>query len=143
MINLSNETDYKLIFKTKNLYNFFFVLIITLFVGVFLKIINLSIQEKNNEINIVSEKISKKFLPTIFDTNGNRLAYSDFNFSIFKVNKKFEYLERVVVNDRKMVEREIIYEPGSRVRDVEIDPIGNIYVALENPGRIVKLSSLK
>ena len=56
MINLSNETDYKLIFKTKNLYNFFFVLTIILFVGVFLKIINLSIQEKNNEIDIVSEK---------------------------------------------------------------------------------------
>ena len=37
MINLSNETDYKLIFKTKNLYNFFFVLIIILFVGVFFK----------------------------------------------------------------------------------------------------------
>ena len=94
MINLSNETDYKLIFKTKNLYNFFFVLIVTLFVGVFLKIFNLSIQEKNNEINIVSEKLSKKFLPTIFDTNGNILAYTDFNFSIFKINNKFEYLER-------------------------------------------------
>ena len=94
MINLSNETDYKLIFKTKNLYNFFFVLIIILFVGVFFKIINLSVQENNNQIEIVSEKNSKVFLPTIFDTNGNRLAYSDFNFSIFKVNNKFEYLER-------------------------------------------------
>ena len=94
MINLSNETDYKLIFKTKNLYNFFFIFIIVLFVGVFLKIINLSVQEKNNEIDIISKKNSKVFLPTIFDTNGNRLAYSDFNFSIYKVNNKFEYLER-------------------------------------------------
>ena len=98
MINLSNETDYKLIFKTKNLYNFFFVLIIILFVGVFFKIINLSVQENNNQIEIVSEKNSKVFLPTIFDTNGNRLAYSDFNFSIFKVNNKFEYLERDASN---------------------------------------------
>lgn len=98
MINLSNETDYKLIFKTKNLYNFFFVLIIILFVGVFFKIINLSVQEKNNQIEIVSEKNSKVFLPTIFDTNGNRLAYSDFNFSIFKANNKFEYLERDASN---------------------------------------------
>ena len=47
MINLSNETDYKLIFKTKNLYNFFFVLIITLFVGVFLKILNLRENKKS------------------------------------------------------------------------------------------------
>src|SRR5210317_1372804 len=98
MINLSNETDYKLIFKTKNLYNFFFLLIIILFVGVFFKIIDLSVQEKNNKIEIVSEKNSKVFLPTIFDTNGNRLAYSDFNFSIFKVNNKFEYLERDASN---------------------------------------------
>ena len=59
MINLSNETDYKLIFKTKNLYNFFFILIIILFFGVFFKIINLSVQEKNNQIEIVSEKNSK------------------------------------------------------------------------------------
>ena len=30
-----------------------------------------------------------------------------------------------------MVEREIIYEPGSRVRDVEID-LSVIFIALEN-----------
>ena len=69
--------------------------------------------------------------------------FPSWNENILVTSLKFEYLERVVVNDRKMVEREIIYEPGSRVRDVEIDPFGNIYVALENPGRIVKLSSLK
>lgn len=69
--------------------------------------------------------------------------FGSWNGNILVTSLKFEYLERVVVNDRKMVEREIIYEPGSRVRDVEIDTMGNIYVALENPGRIVKLSSLK
>jgi glucose/arabinose dehydrogenase len=69
--------------------------------------------------------------------------FGSWNGNILVTSLKFEYLERVVVNDRKMVEREIIYEPGSRVRDVEIDPLGNIYVALENPGRIVKLSSLR
>ena len=39
-----------------------------------------------------------------------------------------------------MVKHENIYEPGSRVRDVEIGPNGMIYVALEDPGRIVKIS---
>jgi len=38
-----------------------------------------------------------------------------------------------------MVKDEIIYEAGSRVRDVEIGPDGLIYVALEDPGRIVRL----
>ncbi len=98
MINLSNETDYKLIFKTKNLYNFFFILTIILFVGIFLKILNLSIQEKNNEINIVSEKLSKKFLPTIFDTNGNRLAYSDFNFSILSTIDGFDLSSELILS---------------------------------------------
>ena len=37
---------------------------------------------------------------------------------------------------------EIIYEPGSRVRDVEVGPDGDIYVALENPGRIVRLTQI-
>ena len=69
--------------------------------------------------------------------------FTSWNGNVLVTSLKFEYLERVVVNDRKMVEREIIYEPGSRVRDVEIDPAGNIYVALENPGRIVKLTKLK
>ena len=70
-------------------------------------------------------------------------VFPSWNENILVTSLKFEYLERVVVRNRKMIEREIIYEPGSRVRDVEIDPFGNIYVALENPGRIVKLSSLK
>ena len=60
MINLSNETDYKLIFKTKNLYNFFFVLIIILFVGVFFKIINLSVQENNNQIESVMDREDRR-----------------------------------------------------------------------------------
>ena len=69
--------------------------------------------------------------------------FPSWNENILVTSLKFEYLERVVVKDKKMVKREIIYEPGSRVRDVEIDPFGNIYVALENPGRIVKLSNIK
>ena len=103
MINLSNETDYKLIFKTKNLYNFFFILTIALFVGVFLKISILSIQEKNNKIHEEKHETFKNFLPTIFDTNGNRLAYSDFNFSIKEVdaNQNFKrYLKRDASNKR-------------------------------------------
>jgi len=39
-----------------------------------------------------------------------------------------------------MVKDEIIFEAGSRVRDVEIGPNGMIYMALEDPGRIVQIS---
>ena len=66
--------------------------------------------------------------------------FQSWNGNILVTSLKFEYLERVVVKGRKYVNREIIYNPGSRVRDVELDSYGNIYVALENPGRIVKIS---
>jgi len=100
MINLSNETDYKLIFKTKNLYNFFFLLTIVLFIGVFLKISILSLQEKNSPLDELNNINSKIFSPTIYDTAGNRLAYSDYNFSIFKDKNIFEYLERDASNNK-------------------------------------------
>ena len=52
----------------------------------------------------------------------------------------FEYLERIIVKNGKYIARESIYNPGSRVRDVEVGPQGKIYVALEDPGRIVVLT---
>ena len=63
--------------------------------------------------------------------------------NILAASLKDEYLERVVVVDNKYVSRESIYNPGSRVRDVEVGPQGRIYVALEGPGRIVVLSPVK
>ncbi|MBJ11555.1 MAG: hypothetical protein CMG62_00550, partial [Candidatus Marinimicrobia bacterium] len=42
----------------------------------------------------------------------------------------------------QILDEEIIFESGSRVRDVEVGPDGLIYLALENPGRIVKLIPL-
>ena len=55
---------------------------------------------------------------------------------------KDEYLERVIVKNGKYVDRESVYKPGNRVRDVEVGPSGKIYVALEDPGRIVVLSPI-
>ena len=60
--------------------------------------------------------------------------------NILVTSLKDEYLERVIVKDGKFVDRESIYKPGNRVRDVEVGPNGRIYVALEDPGRIVVLS---
>ena len=68
--------------------------------------------------------------------------FSKWNGNILVTSLKFEYLERVVVENNKFVRKENIYQPGSRVRDVEIDSYGKIYVALENPGRIVMLSPI-
>ena len=69
--------------------------------------------------------------------------FSNWNGNILITALKYEYLERVVIKDNEFVTRETIYEPGSRVRDVEVGPNGRIFVALENPGRIVVLSPVK
>ena len=50
MFNLSNETDYKLLSKTKNYYNFFILTILSLFIAVFTRLIFLSF-DKPNEAN--------------------------------------------------------------------------------------------
>ena len=46
-------------------------------------------------------------MPTIYDFNKNRLAYSDYNFSIKNIKNKVEYLKRDVPLDDIL---ELIYE---------------------------------
>ena len=78
-------------------------------------------------------------LHLIRDFAGIKPLHFGWNGNILVTSLKFEYLERVVIENNKRISSEIIYKPGSRVRDVEVGPNGNIYVALEDPGRIVKL----
>ena len=66
--------------------------------------------------------------------------FESWNGNILVTSLKFEYLERLIIKNNSVVDTEVIYEPGDRVRDVEIGEDGSIYVALENPGRIVRLS---
>ena len=56
---------------------------------------------------------------------------------------KFENLYRLEIKDNKVTEQEIIYRAGSRIRDVETGPEGFIYLALEDPGRIVRFIPIK
>ena len=56
---------------------------------------------------------------------------------------KFERLYRLEIYDDKVIDQEIIYEAGSRIRDVQTGPEGFIYIALEDPGRIVRFIPIK
>ena len=58
------------------------------------------------------------------------------------IRDRYERLHRLEIVDGKVVEQEIIYDANSRVRDVEIGPLGFVYVALEDPGRIVRFISV-
>ena len=95
MFNLSNETDYKLLSKTQNFYNLFILIILVLFVSIFLRLLFLSFDNRNN---LISKEIDTTYeiLPTIYDFNKNTLAYSDYNYSIKNIKNKVKYLKRNV-----------------------------------------------
>ncbi len=95
MFNLSNETDYKLLLKTKNYYNFFIFAVLFLFTAIFVRLLFLSFD--NNSISSSNERdTSLRALPTIYDLNKNILAYSDYNYSIKNIKNKVKYLKRNV-----------------------------------------------
>jgi glucose/arabinose dehydrogenase len=52
---------------------------------------------------------------------------------------RFKYLERCVVENNEIVEQERLLEGIGRVRNVKVGPDGYIYVAVEEPGKILKL----
>ena len=55
MFNLSNETDYKLLSKTKNYYNFFILTILFLFISIFIRLTILSLDNETIIRNLVQE----------------------------------------------------------------------------------------
>ena len=93
MFNLSNETDYKLITKTKSYYNLFIFTILILFISIFVRLIYISQENKSNFLTN-SKDTNLKILPTIYDVNKNILAYSDYNYSIINFKNKFKYIKR-------------------------------------------------
>ena len=59
---------------------------------------------------------------------------------LFVTSLKFGQLHRVEIEGDAVVGREIVYEPGTRMRDVETGPDGFLYIAVEGtPGKIVRL----
>ncbi len=71
---------------------------------------------------------------------GNR--YGDWENSLLIGSLRFEYLERCIIEDNKVVGHERLLEGIGRVREVKVSPDGYIHVGVENPGRILKLIPL-
>ena len=79
---------------------------------------------------------------------GNIIFYSGNPFKEWQSNLlvtslKAENLYRFVIAEGKVVEEELVFSLGSRIRDIEIGPEGFIYLALEYPGEIIKLRPIK
>ena len=72
---------------------------------------------------------------------GNR--YPKWKGDVLSGSLSFKYLDRIRFDGRKVIERERLLEGVGRVRNVKIGPDGFIYVAIEQPGVIIRLLPLK
>jgi len=65
--------------------------------------------------------------------------YSKWKNNLLIGSLSFKYLERVVLNGHSVMHREKLLEDIGRVRNVVMGPDKLIYVAIENPGKILRL----
>ncbi len=72
--------------------------------------------------------------------SGNK--YPKWTNNILTGSLRFEYLKRVELDQYKVVHEENLLVNVGRVRNVEMSPDGYIYVAIEKPGKILKLVPL-
>ncbi len=67
-------------------------------------------------------------------------VYPAWKGNLFIGSLRDRYLERLVLQDEQVIYQEKLLENlNSRVRDVRVGPDGYLYVALEGPGRIIKI----
>ena len=65
--------------------------------------------------------------------------YPNWKNNILIGSLRFQYLERVVLDGYEVIHHEKLLEGIGRVRNVEMSPDGYVYVAIENPGKILRL----
>lgn len=68
---------------------------------------------------------------------GNK--YPGWENSLLIGSLRFNYIDRCVIENNKIIRKEKIAKGIGRVRNVVINPEGIVYVGVENPGRILKL----
>ncbi len=66
-------------------------------------------------------------------------VFNNWKNNLLVTSLKFENLYRLEIKNEKVIKQELILSTGSRVRDVETGPDGFIYLAVEDPGRIIRL----
>lgn len=72
--------------------------------------------------------------------SGNQ--YPVWKDNILSGSLRFQYLNRSVMQNNKVIHEEILFKNIGRVRDVRMGPDGFIYIAVESPGTIYKLVPL-
>ncbi|HPJ77379.1 MAG TPA: PQQ-dependent sugar dehydrogenase [Prolixibacteraceae bacterium] len=69
--------------------------------------------------------------------------YENWKNNLFVGSLRFQYVERVELKGHEVVHREKLLEGIGRVRNVVESPDGLLYVAIETPGKIVRLVPVK
>jgi glucose/arabinose dehydrogenase len=69
--------------------------------------------------------------------------YKDWKGNIMSGSLRFKYLNRTVVKDGKVIKEEILFKNIGRVRDVRMGPDDYIYIAVETPGIIYRLTPVR
>lgn len=65
--------------------------------------------------------------------------YGDWRNDLFVGSLKFEYLHRLRMNGDQVIGHENLLEGIGRVRDVHMGSDGYLYIAVEGPGRVIRL----
>jgi glucose/arabinose dehydrogenase len=53
---------------------------------------------------------------------------------------KYQYLNRSVLKENKVIKEEILFKNIGRVRDIRMGPDGYLYMAVENLGMVFRLT---
>lgn len=69
--------------------------------------------------------------------------YKNWKNNMLVGSLSFKYLERIVLNGQAVIHREKLLENIGRVRNVVMSPDGFIYVAIETPGKILRLTPVR
>jgi aldose sugar dehydrogenase len=72
---------------------------------------------------------------------GNK--YKGWEGNLMSGSLRFQYLNRSVLKDDKVVKEEILFKNIGRVRDVRMGPDGYLYIAVETPGTVYRLTPVK
>ncbi|MCX2719631.1 PQQ-dependent sugar dehydrogenase [Lentiprolixibacter aurantiacus] len=65
--------------------------------------------------------------------------YGNWKNDLFVGSLKFEYLHRLKMNGNQVVGHETLLEGIGRVRDAQMGTDGYLYIAVEGPGRLIRL----
>ncbi|MEM7381540.1 MAG: PQQ-dependent sugar dehydrogenase [Bacteroidota bacterium] len=65
--------------------------------------------------------------------------YGDWTNDLFVGSLKFEYLHRLKMNGNAVVGHETLLDGIGRVRDVQMGRDGYLYIAVQSPGRLIRL----